>query len=284
MSEIPPDTTVSSPPPTAVTPTVTSTTNARPRSYKLVAFLLAAQIPILLLSGYLSRRPITLTSLWALNAVAMLALLMALGDAKGRIGGVLINEHNLMSVSRFQLVAWTLLICSAFSTIALARVFNGVDDALAIKLPMELWQLLGISGASSVGSALIQQNKKNKQPAAGEMERAAASLQESAPAVASNAQGVAYSNAAPEHAHFTDMFEGDEIANSAYIDMSKVQMYFFTLIALITYGAQLAMMMNEKSPSALGEFPAFSSGLLALLGISHATYLGSKSVDKTKTT
>lgn len=277
MSEIPPNTTVSSPP-AGLTTTTTTT-----RSYRMVAILLVAQLPVMLLAGYLSTRPVTLTSLWALIAVSMLALLMALGDAKGRIGGVLIDEHNLMSVSRFQLVAWTLLICSAFAMIALARVFNGVNDALAIKLPMELWQLLGISGASSVGSALIMQNKKNKQPAAGEMERAAASLQEAPESVASNAHGVAYANPTAADAHFTDMFEGDEVANSAYIDMSKVQMYFFTLIALITYGAQLGQMMADKAVAELGAFPELSSGLVALLAISHATYLGSKSVDKTRT-
>lgn len=269
------------PPITAVgNPAVTTSK----RSYVLVGILLTAQLPIMLLAGYLSRRPVTLVSLWALVGVTMLALIMALGEAKGRIGGVLINEHNLMSVSRFQLVAWTLLICSSFAIIALARVFNGIDDALAIKLPMELWQLLGISGASSVGSAMILQNKKNKEPAAGEMQRAAFSMKQTETEVATHAQGVAYANASPDDAHFTDMFEGDEVANHAYIDISKVQMYFFTLICLITYGAQLAQMMATKSIAELGEFPALSSGLLALLGISHATYLGSKSVDKTKTT
>lgn len=258
---------------------------AAPRKSRFLALVLAAQLPILLLVGYLSTREIWLTSLWGGVGISMLVLAAALGDAKGRIGGILISERNLMSLSRFQIVAWTLLICSAFITVALARVFANMDNALAIQLPIELWQLMGISGASSVGAALVIQQKTKKTAAPGEMERAGVTLKTEATDVAAQAQGIAFANPDPKDAGFTDMFSGDEVANRAYIDMSKLQMFFFTLVALVAYGAQLgAFMMKDVTAAAVTTFPPLSQGLIALLGISHATYLGTKTVDRTKTT
>jgi len=255
----------------------------QPRTRTLLALVLVAQVPIMLLAGYLSTRNVPLVGLWAVVGISMLVFLMVLGESKGRIGGILITRHNVMSLSRFQVIAWTLLICSAFITIALARVFAGLPNALSITIPNELWQLLGISGASTIGAAMITQNKTNKTPAPQEVGRAAAALKAPAPEIAEQADGLAYANRDPKDARFTDMFEGDEITNAAYIDVSKVQMFFFTLVALISYGALIAQFMMEKDIKALTAFPEITSGLVTILGISHATYLGTKTVDQTKT-
>lgn len=265
--------------------TLTAPTSAKTqRSHTRVALIMGAQIPIMVLVGYLSTRNFTLPSLWAVVFLSMLVFVMVLGDAKGRIGGILISERNVMSLSRFQLVAWTLLICSAFITVALARVFAKIPNPLAIQLPPELWQLLGISGVSSVGSALILQNKANKQPAPDEVQKTAAAVKEDPTEVAENARGLNYANPDAKDAHFTDMFEGDELANTAFIDIGKVQMFFFTLITLIAYGTAIAVQMSSKDAiAAFATFPKLASGLVALLGISHATYLGTKVPDQTKT-
>lgn len=268
----------------AGTLTATPSTAKSVRSHTRVALIMIAQIPIMVLVGYLSTQGFTLTSLWGVVFLSMLVFVMVLGDAKGRIGGVLISERNVMSLSRFQLVAWTLLICSAFITVALARVFAKQANPLAIQLPPELWQLLGISGASSIGSALILQNKANKQPAPAEVQKAATAVKEDPTQVAQNARGLNYANPDAKDAHFTDMFEGDELANTAFIDIGKVQMFFFTLIALIAYGTAIAVQMSQKTAIAeFAAFPELTSGLVALLGISHATYLGAKVPDQTKT-
>lgn len=261
------------------------TTSAKTqRSHTRVALIMGAQIPIMVLVGYLSTQNFTLPSLWAVVFLSMLVFVMVLGDAKGRIGGILISERNVMSLSRFQLIAWTLLICSAFITVALARVFANVPNPLAIQLPPELWQLLGISGVSSIGSALILQNKANKQPAPDEVQKAATAVKEDPTQVAQDARGLNYANPDAKDAHFTDMFEGDELANTAFIDIGKVQMFFFTLITLIAYGAAIAMQMSHTNAIAqFATFPKLADGLVALLGISHATYLGTKVPDRTKT-
>ena len=46
--------------------------------------------------------------------------------------GILISEQNVISLSRFQTVLWTVIIISGFLVIAMARIKNGVmagDDS-----------------------------------------------------------------------------------------------------------------------------------------------------------
>src|SRR5262249_26045592 len=60
---------------------------------------------------------------WLLVGATMTLYLLFLGRwIVGRPLGVLINERNLMSLSRFQMIAWTVLLLSAFVVIALKRL------------------------------------------------------------------------------------------------------------------------------------------------------------------
>jgi hypothetical protein len=240
----------------------------------------------MLIAGYLSSEGLRLDKAWAVVATVMAVFLMVLGsNVKGRVGGVLITERNLMSLARFQLTAWTLVLCSGYVTIAIARVFAGVPDPLMVQFPTEVWQLLGLSATSTVGASLVIKNKMSKDPAdeSALTKRVAAQTGDSVQDVIDNRQGIAYANVSPKDAHFSDIFEGDELANTAYIDLGKVQMFFFTLVAVVAYVADLYNVMRISTPAQIASLPTVSSGLLAVLGISHAAYLGSKAVDKTKT-
>lgn len=85
--------------------------------------------------------------------------------------GILINEQNVMSLARFQITLWTIIIISALLVIAFARIKNGVvadEDGLALADPLHitlgenLLALLGISAVSFVGSPLIAATKRSK--------------------------------------------------------------------------------------------------------------------------
>ncbi len=259
------------------------------RSYRwMVGLMILVEIAVFLLVGVLSRGGAPLVVLWGAVAASMLLLVMVLGAASlGTPWGVLISNRNVMSLSRLQVTGWTLLVCSAFVTVGIARVFtNNVTDPLSIRLPTQLWQLLGISATSTIGASLILQNKTNKDPAnpAGAAERVATQTKEAPEDINKNRQGIAYANPKPSDARLTDIFEGDELGNTAYIDISKVQMFLFTLIALIAYAANLYDLMTTTTAGNLGAFPALSPGLVGILGISHVAYLGNKSVDHTRTT
>ncbi len=84
------------------------------------------------------------------------------------------------------------------------------------------------------------------------------------------------------NAEFSDMFKGDEHGNKPFIDMAKVQMFFFTLIIAFTYMIMLlSLLHNTASMDAINSFPELDNSLVALLGISHAGFLGYEIPDHT---
>ena len=81
---------------------------------------------------------------------------------------------------------------------------------------------------------------------------------------------------------FSDMFRGDSTANYDRIDISKVQMFFFTIILVAVYGAMIANLLATKGEllRPLGvDMPAFTSSLNVILAISHGGYLAVKQTE-----
>lgn len=223
---------------------------------------------------------------WFLVAITMAVLLAVLGwHITGRPGGIFINERNLMSLSRFQMAIWTVIILSGFFTMAISRIKAGSDDPLAIALDWHLWALMGISTASLIGSPLVLSGKKDQQPDPGAVTKAAETLKENRTEIDRNREGVLYSNPDITCASFIDMFQGDEVQNTTHLDLAKVQMFLFTLIAATAYSVTLCTMFNlaSNAPGGLEAMPGLSEGLIAILGISHAGFLASKGVAHTKT-
>ncbi len=214
---------------------------------------------------------------WILVLLCMFAFMLFLGKwICGRPLGILITDRNLMSLSRFQMILWTLLILSAYLTMVMQRIHGNISSALDIGIDGKLWALMGISTASLVGSPLLLQNKKLQDPPGSAIEKASKLLQEDQQAIQSNREGRLYSNTSPLDARFTDIFQVDEIGNTAYIDPAKLQMFFFTLIVAGSYAYQIFHgMYNDPKNLTM---PTISEGMVALLGISHAGYLGSKTV------
>ena len=222
---------------------------------------------------------------WNLIAVMVLMLLslVFLGQyVLGRSLGILISERNLMSLARLQISIWTVIILSAYLVVALQRVSNGSLNPLYIRMDETLWMLLGISTASLVGSPLILNRKESKKPSTGELERTALKLKENVDDINKNSDGSLYRNTGMEDARFSDIFEGDEIGNTAHIDIAKVQMFVFTVVIAITYIGSLLRWVAV--PEEWDVFPALSPEVVALLGISHAGYLSNKAVSHTKET
>lgn len=245
-----------------------------------LVLILILMIVFIILAGLWAPKGIN----WVIVAGSMLVFVISLGlHICGRPMGIFIDERNEMSLSRFQLVIWTLIILSAFVTIALERVSAEALDPLAIELPWQLWALMGISTTSLIGSPLIKSTKKRKTPDAQAKERAAKSRGTQPEDVEETREGTLYVNKSIADAEFSDIFKGEEIANSPQIDMAKVQMFFFTLVAALSYVVILFHQIVTEEPDALVSFPELPEGLIAILAISHAGYLGNKIVDHTKT-
>jgi hypothetical protein len=158
--------------------------------------------------------------------------------------------------------------------------------------------LLGISTTSLVGTTLLQAKKKNKTPDSSEVEDAAESLTpktsdanndqkevaKTQKEVEDNRKGLLFKNSSPMDAELTDIFQGDEVGNTTQIDVAKLQMFIFTIIAALSYCVTVFNTLRAagNDGTLLQNLPAVPDGLVAVLGISHAGYLASKTTDHTQ--
>jgi hypothetical protein len=233
----------------------------------IAAIVVAAAIIVL--------APIYLAPTYAFTVVllTMVGLCGALGSSiTGRWNGVLIGACNTMSLTRFQIVFWTCIILSAFITLSLGNL-----SLTPPTITPPLLMLMGISLASGVGGSVIASNKATQQPPQGAMANALANTPDDAKDQATNS-GILFKNSDPAQASLTDMFEGDELADQHLVDITKVQMFFFTLVAGALF---LSDMYGKQLSSTTIALPDLPQQLVNLMGISHAAYLGGKAVTKT---
>jgi hypothetical protein len=229
---------------------------------------------------------------WLLIMGLMAAMVISAGkDIQGFFFGFLIDERNRYSLSRLQTLVWTILILSAYLTAVFINLRTHAPDALAVAIPEQLWVLMGISVTSLLGSPLLV-NQKREEGNESEMVKKAA-LDRAARAVNSPADapsaeplsldGEIVVKQDPRQATWSDLFKGEAANNHNYLDISRVQMFFFTFILVVAYGFYLGQMFagysdGEGYENTISSLPAISSGMLALLGISHTAYLGNKTV------
>lgn len=222
---------------------------------------------------------------WQLMAIIALAILVIGHGITGVWRGAFIDERNVISLSRFQMLAWTVLILSAFMTAAFWNVGLGLPQPLnLIKLDPTLWLLMGISTASVVASPFLLSGKKGQTPDSGEMQRTFELLSRQGDTGITNL-GTVVANRDMSQARWTDMFTGEETGNAAHMDLSRVQMFIFTLISLLIYGVALGGMFRNEIFACRGfaDFPQMTEGLLWLIGISHAGYLAMKAMPQSQT-
>jgi hypothetical protein len=257
----------------------------------------AAWLAAMLVLTYLSDRYLTsswkagglLTATRCLPCLAgLLGLFAFIGSAKlDTPAGALINQQNVMSLSRLQMVLWTVLVLSFFSAVVLARLASDSTLApMAVHVDSELWGLLGISSASLVGTPLLLSMRRDKIPVNGVEASAAAakSFNETPAAVADRASGPIYANASPSDARFSDIFEGDELSNTQLVDVSKVQMFVFTVVSALVWTVAACRLLGDAAlfgPEVA--LPVLPSGMVTLLGVSNAGYLFNKLIDHTQT-
>jgi hypothetical protein len=219
--------------------------------------------------------------LWMWWAIMLLLALFGVIVGNGVTGqwlGLFIDTRNKVSLARFQMVLWTILILAAYLTGVMVNVDLRRTNPLAIAMPPDLWLLMGISTTSLVGSPLILGVKKARESKEPDKQRALAALERQAIDTGKIAiVGQLVINQTPEAARWADMFQGSETGNVGQLDLGKVQMFFFTLILVLAYASALSVLFQQGSGPVLS-LPAIDSSMLALLGISHAGYLVNKAL------
>ncbi len=211
------------------------------------------------------------------TSAVLAAFLLVLGQSiSGTPFGVLVNERNLMSLSRFQAAVWTIVVVGGYLTMVVARIKAGTANAVDVGIPQELWLAMGISSTSLLGTPLLLSGKRQREPDARVVESAASQLAEPKKDLENQRVGCLYANKSMQDARVADIFQGDEVGNTAHVDLAKVQMFYFTAIAAVSYFADVSTSVMRGATDGL---PPLSQGLIALLAISHGGYLVSKTTD-----
>jgi len=258
--------------------------------------LLIIVILMVLLCLYWSPCQYAVIGLWRLLMLLLLLFCIFAGHSvTGYWRGLLIDSRNMISLSRLQLVMWTILLLSALVVAALINICLGNSDPLNIKIDEQLYALMGISVVSLAGSSLIKTTKRTqKKNVEAEQDFRAtvndpavpnvnATDTDSVPLPKTDIKGVLVTYTDPKHASWMDMFRGEESGNGAYLDIGKIQMFFFTLLIWFAYAMEVAKVLQAGlgKPGTNVDMPTLSQGMIVLLGISHAAYLTNKAVPQT---
>ncbi len=244
-------------------------------SLALVVILLVIALPGLLIP--LEYRLVA----WLLTLLLMISFTIITGyGVCGRWAGVLIDERNFVSLSRFQIVVWTIVVISALLVAFLSNLSRGIEDPLKIVIPAELWILMGISITSSVASPVIKTARMEKGKTQNATKLIAVATKRGIHKGVQDTfdnKGEILVKKEPKQAHFIDMFKGEKLNDGGYLDFAKIQMFYFTIILVIAYGVTIGKMFLSDA-SAIGSLPPFDSAMLALVGISHTGYLINKAM------
>jgi hypothetical protein len=208
---------------------------------------------------------------WLINLALFVAFLVVVGHGvTGRPLGLLIDDRKKMSLSRLQMVLWTITILSGLLTAALSNIglfIAALSNAdlqkqlgpsfapLAILVSSNVWLLMGISTTSLIGSPLLNSNKMR--------------------------DGKIETRDDPHDAEVADLFRGEELSNNDVLDLAKVQMFFFTVVLVLAYAVLIGAMFIPTASqinSPITKLPELDPSMITLLGISHAGYLANKAV------
>ena len=201
--------------------------------------------------------------------ILLLALMIVVGyGIASRPDGILIDSRNRVTLANFQLVVWTLVVLAAVGGVFLTNVMAGKSavDAFDFTVPNELWLAMGISGASYVGAKAIRntqgQRAKTKTNSRGGMVQ----------------RGQLAVRGKKSNARWGDMFIADGFSDELHVDISKVQMFFFTIILAVGYLAAVAnLLINATAP--VKSLPVLNQAFVIVLVLSHGGYLGRKATD-----
>jgi len=202
---------------------------------------------------------------------------------KGRAEGAFIDNRNMLSLSKLQAGAWTVVVLAGFVSAAsfnatLSHVNYGIVSSLSVTLPGELLLAMGISATSLVATPSLLSLKAAEEPKGG---TAAAAV-----AATGRIQGTAIGNGkvltkeSDKDASWADIFTGDELGNAGIADLGKIQQVLISVLLIGAYAAYIFQYFSTAT-SAITTLPTLDKSFVWLLGLSHASYLAYKAAPHT---
>ncbi|GAB2808286.1 hypothetical protein [Lentzea nigeriaca] len=193
------------------------------------------------------------TTFWAWLVSALIIVLLAI-VLPSRLGtqNVLRDARGRYSLSRLQMMSWTVVLLSLISGMAFGRFAAGQVDVAGFTIPGQVLMLLSIAIGSAVVAGAIKVMKSTTRPGS----------------VAAYPKG-------RKGGPLWEMLTVEEGASAGKsIDLSKFQNFLITILLLLAYVAQaVAALKAVNNPAGIGGLPAFSDTFLVLLAVSHAGYL-----------
>lgn len=196
---------------------------------------------------------------WGVSAAILVVLAAWIGHRHVRsvgIFGILIDSRGRFSLTHLQLTLWTVVVLSLLLGVFFGRLWQGVPDPLGFDIPPGLLGVLGISVGSAVTASAVKAYKDTSVP---ERVKASEPGGENAPS-------------------FGQIFLAEEgpLADRV-IDIAKFQNFGITCVAVVAYIAlAINTIRDAGSADKITSLPTFTAGLITLIGISHAGYVGGK--------
>lgn len=245
-----------------------------------------------------------------LSYATILVLVAAGGLAvKGRWYGALVDGRNRVSLSRLQMLCWTVVLLGGYLVVGIFNIAllgsplrelaqqAVVDDAAAGLLRQfpgffpsmapQLWAVLGITVAVSPFLSQMILNEKPREPAGGETDSRL--LQAKAPLVGGM---LAEGHATIDDSRWSDLVSGEEVGNEGQVDVSRLQYLVITFVLLGGYltllvrylgtldGAQILTAAATFAP-VFPSMPPVDGTFVGLLALSHGGYLAFKAMPST---
>lgn len=223
--------------------------------------------------------------LWVVVLLLVTAFAVVAGHGiTGYWRGVLIDQRNKLSLSRLQFAAWTVVVLSALLSAVLGNLALGWERPLDIRIPQELFVIMGISTTSLVASPALLSSKRDRKPAPEVKGAALLALKEQGYRdLYEGGSTILVANTDAARARWADLLKGDELGNAAVLDLGKVQMLIFTFVLILAYGGALVAQFGVAD-GPVTSLPEIQEGMNVLLGISHTGYLSAKAVSHTTET
>lgn len=228
----------------------------------------------------------SLVKYYVVSVVALAIVFFGIGLSQtGRLVGALISPQNRMSLARFQMICWSVLllsgfaIYSAFNIGTIAAIWNATGEkSLLPQFDLWAWAVLGIVIATPSVSALVKANTPSNKEFQTMIQN-------------QDGKGVRLppleQRASPRDAKFSDLFVGETIWKTDNVDLSRTQMLIITLLLLVLYTAWLITSLSSIEVSqVLNAFPEVKAILLnfpdpgpvftGMLALTHGVYIANK--------
>jgi hypothetical protein len=151
-----------------------------------------------------------------------------------------------------------------------------MPDPLAIRIPAELLEIIGLSVTTAVGTSIIRSVKRSNKPASGSP--GWADSQTRRPDAALDGTLVVFDG--PDKTGWADLVSGEETSNWLTVDVGKLQLLYFSVLGLFVYGAAIYSALAGTGPL---EFPKLDSGFVGILALSNVGALAYQAAPHAKT-